>query len=415
MKTYYALVDCNNFYASCERVFQPSLRCVPIVVLSNNDGCVIARSEEAKAVGIGMGAAYFEVKPLISMYDIKVFSSNFALYGDMSNRVMTTLQEFSPDIEIYSIDESFLKIRTEKDPLEYAREICARVWRCTGIPVSVGMAPSKTLAKLASKKGKAQGGAFCIDEVNRPKILADCPVEKLWGIGRQHAVKLCRWGLNNAHLLSKADNNWILNHFPVTVLRTVEELRGTPCIPFEMEPANRKSICSSRSFKHDVVNYSDLSEALMTFTARAAEKLRNWNLYSQALSLFIQTNRFSGRPYYANSLTIPLAVATSDTTELSDKASTALKRIYKKGYNYKKAGVVLMDLVTEKGIQQDFFDDVDREKRQRLMASMDKLNKQMGRDTVRTLGSGIGRSWATRRELLSKRYTTCWRELRSVS
>ena len=414
MNTYYALVDCNNFYASCERVFQPYLRNCPVVVLSNNDGCVIARSEEAKAVGIEMGVPYFKVRPLINSYKVKVFSSNFPLYGDMSNRVMATLQEFSPDIEIYSIDESFLKITTDEEPLKYAQKIRYRVWRCTGIYVSVGMASSKTLAKLASKKAKKQNGIFYINKANCKKILEENPVNKIWGIGSGFTQRLRDWGIENAYLLSQADKNWILKHFPVTVLRTSNELRGIPCISLENEPIDRKSIYSSRTFQHDVKDYNVLQEAVTTFVSRAAEKLRNHGLYSQALSIFIQSNAFSGKPYFAKSMTIPLKVATADTVELSHYANEILKRIFREGCSYKKAGAGLLNLVDKKGIQQDFFDDIDRSKRQRLIESIDKLNREIGRDTVRILASGTDRPWMTRRELLSSRYTTNWNELKKV-
>ncbi|MCM8531351.1 MAG: DUF4113 domain-containing protein, partial [Lentisphaeraceae bacterium] len=302
----------------------------------------------------------------------------------------------------------------EMDPLEYARKIRRRVWRCTGIPVSIGVATSKTLAKLASKKAKKSGGAFCIDEVNLTKILESCQTEGVWGIGRRHALKLQRWGIMTAADLVKCKNDWLLSQFPVTVLRTVEELRGLAVIPFEDQPESRKSVCSSRSFKKELKTFEELSEALLTFVARAAEKLRHWELYSQGLSLFIQTSPFGSRPKYVKSVTVQLPVATADTTELGGVVLDLLKKVFKNGYAYKKAGVVLLDLVPEKGIQPDMFDTVDREKRQRLMLSMDKLNQQLGRDTVRTLGSGTKRQWATKRELLSKRYTTCWSELLEV-
>ena len=416
MKSYYALVDCNNFYASCERVFQPSLRNQPIIVLSNNDGCVIARSEEAKALGVDMGIPYFKIKPLVNTHNIKIFSSNFPLYGDMSNRVMSTLHEFSPEIEIYSIDESFLKITIDQEPLSYARKIRHRVWRCTGIDVSVGIAESKTLAKLASKKAKERDGAFYINRINSKEILESTPVNKIWGIGHGFAKRLESWGILDAYLLSHTDKNWILKHFPVTVLRTANELCGMPCIPLEDESStDRKSICSSRSFQHDVQDYHILQEAVITFVSRAAEKLRNHNLYTRAISIFIQANKFSGSPYLSNSMTIPLRVPTVDTIELSNYAERILKSIFREGYTYKKAGVVLLDLVNKKNLQQDFFDTIeDRPKRERLISCIDKLNRQIGRDTVRTLASGTNRPWMTRREFLSSRYTTNWNELKNV-
>lgn len=415
MKHYYALVDCNNFYASCERVFQPSLRNLPVIVLSNNDGCVIARSEEAKALGIDMGVPYFEIKPLINYHKIKVLSSNFPFYGDMSNRVMSTLHEFSPEIEIYSIDESFLKITTDQEPLSYARKIRYKVWRYTGIEVSIGIAQSKTLAKLASKKAKKQNGVLHIDETNSKKVLESTSIDDIWGIGSGFAQRLKSFGIQNAYILSVSDKKWIFKNFPVTVLRTVNELCGISCIPLDDGPTNRKSICSSRSFQHDIQDYHTLQEAVMSFVARAAEKLRKHNLYTKALSIFIQSNTFSGKPCISKSMTIPLRVATIDTIELNNHAKKILEHIFHNGYSYKKAGVVLLDLVDKRGIQQDFFDTIeDRPKRERLINCIDKLNKQIGRDAVRTLASGTNRSWMTRREFLSNRYTTNWNELKTV-
>lgn len=414
MKKLYALVDCNNFYASCERVFRPHLEGVPIVVLSNNDGCVIARSEEAKALGIEMGAAYFEIEPLANLYGIQVFSSNFALYGDLSRRVMTLIEEMAPEIENYSIDESFVMLPAVEDPKVFGHQLRDYVKQCTGIPVSVGIATSKTLAKLASSHAKQRSGVFCIDDSNRQKLLESYDVQKIWGVGSRHALRLRRQGVVNAFHLSNADHDWIMRHFPVTVLRTVNELGGIACIELEAETPDRKSICCSRSFKRDLLKRSDLEEALLTFSARAAEKLRSWELYCGSLSLFIQTSPYSSRPWYGNNVSVKLPVATADTTELNSYIMKLFSKIFREGYQYKKAGVILMDLVKGDGIQPDFFDDVSRDKRMDLMKAMDTLNNKFGRDTLKTLGSGLSRPWATQRALLSGRYTTCWRELVDV-
>lgn len=414
MKKLYALVDCNNFYASCERVFRPHLEGQPIIVLSNNDGCVIARSEEAKALGIEMGAAYFELEAMVNMYGIQVFSSNFALYGDLSRRVMSIIEQMAPEIENYSIDESFIYLPVVEDPKIFGHQLRDYVKQCTGIPVSVGIAPSKTLAKLASSHAKRRSGVFCIDDSNRQKVLESYEVQKLWGIGSRHAVKLKRQGIVNAFHLSKADHAWIMRHFPVTVLRTVNELCGISCLELEAEVQDRQSICCSRSFKRDLLHKSDLEEALLTFTARAAEKLRSWELYCGTLSLFIQTSPYSSRPWYGNNISVKLPVATADTTELNTYTDKLFNKVFREGYLYKKAGVVFMDLVKEEGIQPDFFDDVSRDKRMKLMKAMDKLNNKFGRDTLKVLGSGLTRPWATQRALLSGRYTTCWRELVNV-
>lgn len=414
MKKLYALVDCNNFYASCERVFRPHLENKAIIVLSNNDGCVIARSEEAKDLGIGMGAAYFEIEAMVNLYGVQVFSSNFALYGDLSRRVMTVIEEMAPKIETYSIDESFIELPPVKDPKVFGHQLREYVKQCTGIPVSVGIAASKTLAKLASSHAKKRSGVFCIDGSNRQKILESYGIQKLWGIGGRHAAKLQRQGIVNAFHLSQADHQWILRHFPVTVLRTVNELCGISCLELETVIPDRKSICCSRSFKRDLRVKSDLEEAVLTFTARAGEKLRAWNLYCGSLSIFIQTSPYSSRPWYGSNVSIKLPVATADTTEINNYVLKLFNSIFREGFLYKKAGVVLMDLVGKEGIQPDFFDSLQREKRMALMKAVDKLNNRMGRDTVKSLASGISRPWATERALLSGRYTTCWKELASV-
>ena len=414
MKKLFALVDCNNFYASCERVFRPHLEGRPIIVLSNNDGCVIARSQEAKDLGIEMGAAYFEIEPMVHLYDIQVFSSNFALYGDLSRRVMAIIEQMAPKIENYSIDESFIELPEVEDPQVFGHQLRDYVKQCTGIPVSVGIAASKTLAKLASSHAKKRSGVFCIDESNREKVLEAYDVQKLWGVGSRHAAKLKRQGIVTALHLSRAEHEWIMRHFPVTLLRTVNELCARPCIELEIEVPDRKSICCSRSFKRDLHKKDDLEEALLTFTARAGEKLRSWELYCGSLSLFIQTSPYSSRPWYGNNVCMKLPVATADTTELNNYTVRLFNKVFREGYHYKKAGVVLMDLVKGSGIQPDFFDDIERDRRMELMKAVDKLNVQFGRDTVKTLGSGINRPWATQRALLSGRYTTCWNELAAV-
>ena len=414
MKKLFALIDCNNFYASCERVFRPHLEGQPIIVLSNNDGCVIARSQEAKDLGVGMGAAYFEIEPIVRMHGIHVFSSNFALYGDLSRRVMAVIEQMAPELEVYSIDETFIRLPVVDDPKVFGHQLRDYVKKCTGIPVSVGIAPTKTLAKLASSHAKRRSGVFCIDDSNREKVLESYEIQKLWGIGSRHAAKLQRYGIMNSLHLSMADHQWILRHFPVTVLRTVNELGGKPCIELEVEVQDRKSICCSRSFKKDLTVKHDLEEALLTFTARASEKLRSWELFCGSMSLFIQTSPYSSRPWYGNNVSVNLPVATADTAELNNYTLKLFNRIFRDGYFYKKAGVVLMDLVGPGGIQPDFFDELARDRRLKLMKAMDMLNVKLGRGTVKMLGSGIHRPWATQRALLSGRYTTCWRELANV-
>jgi len=411
----FALADCNNFYASCERVFQPALKHTPIIVLSNNDGCVIARSNEAKALGIKMGDAWFEIETLARLHGIRVFSSNFALYGDMSRRVMQILCNAVPDAEIYSIDEAFLDF-SGRQPQQRALELISKVQRWTGIPISIGIAPTRTLAKLANASAKKlQLGALCINESNREDILGSKSLQDIWGIGGRIALRLERQGIYSALQLSRADDQWLLRHFPVTLLRTVHELRGLACTTLEKEPP-RKSICCSRSFKQDVCDFTNLLEAIISFTTRAAENLRRHQRLAANISVFIQTSPFSSGPQYSRTICRELPVPSADTAELNGFASLLLEKIFRPGYRYKKAGVLMADLKRQDEQQQDFFDTISdtRPQRRQLMQALDKVNAQLGRDTLRFLGSGLTRPWATRRELLSPRYTTCWHELPKV-
>ena len=412
----FALADCNNFYASCERVFQPSLENVPIIVLSNNDGCVIARSNESKALGIKMGDAWFEVETLAKIHGIRVFSSNFALYGDMSRRVMEILCAAVPAAEVYSIDEAFLDF-SGREALQRAQQLVQRVRQWTGIPISIGIAPTQTLAKLANATAKKRAcDVLLIDENQRRQILREKQLEDIWGVGNRIARRLERYGIMTALQLSDCDDQWLLRHFPVTLLRTVHELRGIACAELESEIPPRQSICCSRSFKNDVCSRRDLEEAVVSFTARAAEKLRRHRRLAANISVFVQTSPFSSGPQYSRTLSRELPVPSSDSAELNGYAVELVETLYKTGFRYKKAGVLMADLKLESEQQQNFFDPLSgrRPQRQQLMLAMDKINARLGNDTLRFLGSGIARPWATRRELLSPRYTTCWHELPRV-
>lgn len=416
-----ALVDCNNFYVSCERVFAPKLEGQPVIVLSNNDGCAVARSAEAKALGIKMGTPVFQMQDLIKRHQIRVFSSNYALYGDLSNRVMHTLQNFTPEVEVYSIDEAFLGFLGDvsEAALWTMRETIRR-W--TGIPTSIGLATTKTLAKIANRQAKGRDGVYKLEDPET--VLAELPVGEVWGIGRQSAKKLKRYGVETALDLQRADLRWIRRQMGVVGVRIVQELRGIPCLPLERVPQPRKSCRVSRSFGRPVTTLAELSEAIATHTARAAHKLRRDNLAASLLTVFIATNRFSQTdPYYSNAATIGLAAPTNDTRTLTQAALTVLKPLYEAGLSssftgevrYQKAGVCLTELSPANQVQQTLFDKPqDLEKARRLMTAIDALNRQFGAGTVRYGAEGLYQPWQTRIRQRSPRYTTRWDELLRV-
>jgi len=412
-----ALVDCNNFYVSCERVFDPSLWGVPVVVLSNNDGNVIARSNEAKALDIHMGAPWFKCAPLVARHGIRVFSSNYALYGDMSHRVMETLAGCVPAMEVYSIDEAFLYLTgMEHFGLEeYGRFIRARVGGWTGMPVSVGIGPSKTLAKLANriaKKNPECGGVFNITGHPRmEEILAGIAVEHVWGVGSRYARMLHQHGVHSARDLSRAPDAWVRKKMTVMGLRTAWELRGHPCLEMEEAPPPKKAIVSSRSFGRPVERLDELMEAAAAYTTRAAEKLRRQNSLVSGLTVFLATNRFKPEPQYSNAATFSLPQPTGYTPHLIRLAHAGLRRIYRTGYRYKKVGIMLFDMVEQGEGQLDLFGGGVDPRRQALMETVDRLNGRFGKSTVSFAAEGNGRSWHMRREYLSPRYTTSWLEL----
>lgn len=414
----FALVDCNNFYASCERVFEPALNGRPVVVLSNNDGCVIARSAEAKAIGIAMGALPFEIKALLKEHRVVVRSSNYVLYGDMSNRVMGTLGGFSPHIEHYSIDESFLDLHRMHgvDLVQHAQRLRDTVFRHTGIPVSVGIACTKTLAKAANKMAKNGNGVFLIgDEATRVDVLRGMEVGDVWGIGRRHAFRLGKHGIRTALDLANANPAWIRSQLTVVGARLQEELRGMPCADLELQAPPKQMICTSRSFGKMQTRYGDVEEAVMNFASRCAAKLRRQGSAANLLQVFVETNRFRpDLPQHNRSRTIALPVATSDTMELSKYARVALRSIFREGMHYKKAGCVVQALVPEHTAQTALFDPVDRARRRLVMSALDSINHKYGRDRVRLATQGYARTWRLRSEHLSPAYTTRWSELMGV-
>lgn len=419
----FALVDCNNFYASCERVFQPKLEGQPIVVLSNNDGCVIARSNEAKALGIPMGAPYFKYERMLRAHRVQVFSSNYALYGDLSRRVVQVLARFAPALEIYSIDECFLDLSgLPQDLTTYALEIARTTRQWTGIPVSIGLAPTKTLAKIANrlaKKGLSPTGPV-LDwtRIADPgAALAAVPVEEVWGIAGRWGERLRALGLTQAAALREADPKWLRRHFGVVMERIGLELRGVSCLSLETVPPPRKQILTSRSFGEKVTRLEDLRAAVTRFAVRAGEKLRAQGLSAQALSVFIQTSPFdTTQPYYANAVTLAFDRPSQDSGYLIRQALRGLERLFRDGYAYQKAGVMLLDLVPAGVAQTDLFpsEASDPVRSSRLMQALDQINRRHGRQTVRFAGEGLSERWHLRTRLKSPNYTTRWTELPTV-
>jgi DNA polymerase V len=412
-----ALVDCNNFYASCERVFQPELRGVPLVVLSNNDGCVIARSNEAKALGIAMGEPWHAVRERIGLQDLRMRSSNYTLYGDMSARVMRVLAASTTDLELYSIDEAFLGLGGFEHRLEtHARELRARVMQWTGIPVSVGIATTKTLAKVANHRAKkdlaCHGVCVMLDETSIDAELARLPLTDIWGIAGRLGRRLADIGITTPLALKQADARFIRERFSVTLERTALELRGIPCMALEDTPATRKSVMASRSFGRLVTARREMEEAVASYAARAAEKMRRQNLTVGRLMVFVQTNPFRTQDaQYAREQTVRLPVATADTGKIVRASRLGLNAIWRDGFQYKKAGVMLLDLAPAGQVQGGLFDRPDSARAQARMRALDHLNRRFGRDTVTYAAAGIARSWKMQRGSLSPRYSTCWDEL----
>jgi len=416
----YGLADCNNFYASCERVFDPSLRDRPVVVLSNNDGCVIARSNEAKALNIAMGAPAFQIEKLIKAHNIAVFSTNFTLYGDMSNRVMNTLAAFVTDYEIYSIDEAFLSFFgfEHYNLNEYASTIVKTVFKNTGIPLSLGIAPTKTLAKVANKFAKKDASRFCIldNEFSINEALKKTEVEDVWGIGRRYAVFLRKHNVNTAYDFIQMPEPWVRTHMTVVGLRMYKELKGIACYTLENEIPAKKNICTARSFGQMLTQLPAIEQAVANFTARCSEKLRKQKSCARALMVFIHTNQHrKDLPQYARNTIVQLPHASNYTPELIHYATEGLRRIFKEGYSYKKAGVIIIDIVAENPKQGNLFYDVSDTKLQNLMHTVDELNARYGRDQVRFLAQGYSKKWKLKQEKLSPCYTTRMDDLMNIN
>ena len=416
----FALVDCNNFYVSCERLFNPRLEGRPVVVLSNNDGCVVSRSNEAKALGIRMAEPWFRLHALARQHGVVALSSNYTLYADISARVMSTLGRLSAGQEIYSIDECFLDLSgmSAHGRTDHAQELRQTIARHVGIPVCVGIASSKTLAKLANhfaKKGLAGRDGVCdLDAMTshqRHELFARCPVEDIWGVGRQLAKQLQAMGLAHVEDLRRADPGTIRNTFSVTLQRTALELNGIACIDLARDLVPRQQIISSRSFGEPVDTIADLREAILYHTTRAAEKLRADGSIAHAIGVHVRSNPFQPKePQYDRTQLVPLAQPTSDTMRLARAAMHGLQQIYRPGIRYKKAGILLTGLQSANHVETDLFDQTTSRSQQR-MQTIDAINRKMGRDTITLAGSGIERRWNMRRGHVSPDYTTCWNDL----
>ncbi len=416
----FALCDVNSFYASCETVFRPDLKGRPVVVLSNNDGCVIARSAEAKPF-VKMGEPYFKQKDLFRHHGVVCFSSNYELYADMSNRVMTTLEEMSPRCERYSIDELFCDltgIRNCRDLTEFGREIRATVLQRTHLTVGVGIAQTKTLAKLANHAAKRwqrqTGGVVDLSDVARQrKLMAVLPIEDVWGVGRRMTKKLESMGIKTVLQLADTDIGFIRKHFSVVLERTVRELRGQPCLELEEFPSVKQEIICSRSFGSRITEYEEMREAICSYATRAAEKLRNEHQHCRFISVFVKTSPFTiNEPYYGNSASVTLLTPTQDSRDIIGAATHCLDVIWKNGHRYQKAGVMLGDFYSQGVAQLNLFDEnPPRKNSQKLMNVLDYLNAKNGHGTLYFAGQGIQQQWQMKREMLSPRYTTRYADL----
>ena len=418
----FALADCNNFFASCERVFRPDLQGKPVIVLSNNDGCAVARSNEAKALGIKMGDPLFKIKDIVNKHKVAVFSGNMALYGDMSQRVRWVLEDFAPSIEVYSIDEAFLDLRGMQniDFNQYAKTISKTCYKMTSIPVSVGIAPSKTLAKIASKLCKQyprlQGGCYMHRPEDIEKVLRKYPIEDVWGIGRRTTAKLKLMGINTAYDYTRLSETRVRSLFNITGLRTWKELQGIPCIEFEDGFEAKQSICVSRSFSSEIYEVKELQEQIANFSASMAEKLRKQCSVVSEMVVFAYTNRFKeNEPQTHGSALISFATPTADQRVIVSKAVEAARELYKKGYGYKKAGVIATKISSEKCVMHSLFEDTEATEREHKITSvLDTINKTFGKGTIKLAVQGSGHIKSSS-DNQSPHYTTLWTDIPTVT
>ena len=419
----FALVDVNNFYVSCERVFAPKLENVPMVVLSNNDGCAVARSAEVKALGVKMGTPWFQIKDLAKTHGVLAYSSNYTLYGDMSNRVVEVLRQFTPNLEVYSIDESFLKIdavmKLYTDPTHLGLTVKDRVKDWTGLPVCVGIAPTKTLAKFANhlaKKHPQWQGVCDLSTMTKQDLhqwMTEVSVGEVWGVGQKIAKRLQLMGIKTVFDLLQISPQVMRLQFGVVMERLCYELRGVSCLNLEEVSPPKQQIIASRSFGKLVTSFNELSESVATHIARAAEKLRLQNSVTGAITVFIQTNGFMrGEPQYAQSIVVPLPDPTDDSLELTAAAMSGLSKIFRGGFRYKKAGVVLNLLSDKPVVQQSLFEDMEAKGQSaELMKTIDEINTRFGSNLIKSAAMGTKRDWAMRSDNRSPSYTTNWNQL----
>ena len=413
-----ALVDCNSFYVSCERLFKPKIISKPVVVLSNNDGCVISRSNEAKALGIKMGEPYFKVKELIKKNRVYIFSSNYSLYGDLSRRVMRILKTFSPNVEIYSIDEAFIDLSflKEKEIEDYGKKIRERVLKWTGIPTSVGISSTKTLSKVANHIAKKEKAGVVYLSKNVNEKLKKFPIRDVWGVGKQLSKFYIKNGIDNAYKLKIASNTWVKKGTNVLGSRTAMELRGISCINLELHEEKRKNCCVSRSFGKRITDLQKLEEAVSTYCLNAAEKIRGDDQICRGLTVFIRTSPFNkNRKYYSNSQTIELPIATNNSIELVKYAKKVLKDMYKPGYHYQKAGIILSKLKDSDKNEVNLLTPLMEDRSKILMKAIDYTNMRYGRHAISIASAGINKGWKMRREHSSKIDTASFDYLPKVS
>lgn len=415
----FALIDCNNFYASCERLFRPDLRGKPIVVLSNNDGCVIARSNESKALGIKMGQPYFEIKALSKRHQVKVFSSNYTLYGDLSNRVMSVIEATWPEVEIYSIDEAFLDLSTMPEYMRngFCEELQKKILKFTGIPTSIGIGPTKTLAKIANHISKNELKIPVFNISKQRHWLSQIPVGEVWGIGRQWQKKLMDKNILTAQDLADLNPFVIKKQYNIILMRTVMELQGISCAGLE-ETKPKQNIISSKSFGQMQTQFLALAEAISSHCARACEKARSQHLVAQRLQVFVRSNVYrQDLAQYVNSMECRLVNPTDDTRVITEVAKKCLKKLFKEGVHYKKVGIMLMDLIDRSPLQGDLFHQHSEEelaRKDRLMSLLDSINSRFGSHTIKLAAEGYSKPWRMRSEMLSPCYTTRWSELAIV-
>lgn len=415
----FALVDCNSCYASCEQVFRPDLRDQPLVVLSNNDGCIIARTREAKALGVPDLKPYFKIEPLLKRHRVHVFSANFRLYGDISNQVMATLRDFSPQVEQYSIDEMFLDLQGNRPQrLEtYGREIKSTVWQYTRMPVSVGIAPSKTLSKMANHAAKKikPNGVVLLDQPHKWRWLQQrLPIRQIWGIGKRLTLRLNAIGIHSALQLAQADPRFIRKQTSVNVERTIRELNGEPCIGLEQEPAAKKEIFVTRSFGHKTASEEELLRHISRYAAAAAEKLRTQNSFCCSLYIFAHTSEFKPG-FYNNSVVMQLPYPSNDSSLIIHTAKAGMRLIYRPGSLFAKCGIGLLDIRDRHFQQYDLFTPGQQADTDRLMQVLDRVNARYGRDALTFGAEGLTGKWTMRQNRLSPAYTASWADLPRIA